>query len=96
MDEEATKLLTIVTNSGRYSYRVLLQGVCNSSALWNILTDGNARLDSQLAILNNMDDFLLYGTTLEDLEEKLEKFMEFAKKTNLKLNPKKFFTSEEV
>ena len=43
-----------------------------------------------------MDDFLLYGATLEDLEKKLEKFMEFAKKKNIKLNPKKFFISEEV
>ena len=46
MDEEASKLLTIVTNSGRYSYKVLPQGVCKSK--------------------------------------------------NLKLNPKKFFISEEV
>ena len=68
--------------------------MCNSSALWNILIDGNARLGSQLAILKNMDDFLLYGVTLEDLEQKLEKFMQFAKSKNLKLNPKKLFISE--
>ena len=43
-----------------------------------------------------MDDFLLYAVTLEDLEQKLIKFMEFAKSKNLKLNPKKFFISEEV
>ena len=96
VDEEASKLLTIVTNSGRYSYKVLPQGVCNSPALWNILTHGDARLNSQLAILKNMDVFLLYGVTLEDLEMKLIKFMEFAKSKNLKLNPKKFFISEEV
>ena len=75
---------------------MLPQGVCNPSALLNILTDGNARLDSEITILKNMDDFLLYGATLEDLEKKLEKFMEFAKKKNIKLNPKKFFISEEV
>ena len=60
------------------------------------MTEGNSRLDSELAILKNMDDFLLYGTTLEDLEKKLERFMEFAKTKNLKLNPKKFFISEEI
>ena len=54
---EASKLLTIVTNAGRFSYKVLPQGVCNSSALWNILTDGNSRIDSELQILKNMDDF---------------------------------------
>ena len=42
--------------------------------------------------MKNMDDFL----TLEDLEKKLIKFMEFAKSKNLKLNPKIFFISEEV
>ena len=30
---EASKLLTIVTNAGRFLYHVLPQGVCNSSAL---------------------------------------------------------------
>ena len=96
VSEEASKLLTIVTNAGRFSYRVLSQGVCNSSALWNILTEGNSRINSELSILKNMDDYLIHARTLEDLEKKLEKFMEFAKKKNLKLNPKKFFILEEV
>ena len=39
---------------------------------------------------------MLYARSLEELEKKLEKFMEFAKEKNLKLNPKKFFISEEV
>ena len=51
VDPETSKLLTIVTNAGRFSYQVLPQGVCNSSALWNILTDGNSRIDRDLAIL---------------------------------------------
>ena len=77
-------------------YHVFPKGICNSSAIRNILTDGNSRLDSELAILKNMDNFLLYRRTLEDLKKKLEKFMEFAEKKKLKLNPKKFFLSEEV
>ena len=96
MSPEASKLLTIVTNAGRFSYKVLPQGVCNSSALWNILTDGNSRIDSELQILKNMDDFMIYARSLEELEKKLEKFMAFAQEKNLKLNPKKFFISEEV
>ena len=68
----------------------------NFTTLWSVLNDGNARLDSELAILKNMGDFFLYGKILEDLEKKLEKFMEFTKKKNLKLNPKKFFVSKEV
>ena len=96
VSEEASKLLTIVTNAGRFSYRVLPQGVCNSSALWNILTDGNSRIDSELSILKNMDDYLIHARSLEDLEKKLEKFMVFCKEKNLKLSPNKFFISEEV
>ena len=38
----------------------------------------------------------MYGVTLENLEQKLIKFMEFAKSKNLKLNPQKFFILEEV
>ena len=34
--------------------------------------------------------------SMEDLEQKLIKFMEFAKSKNLKLNPNKFFVSEQV
>ena len=93
VSEEASKLLTIITTAGRFLYRVLPQGVCNSSALWNILTDGNSRIDSELQILKNMDDFLIFGQDMEELEKKLEKFMEFAKEKNLKLNPRKFFIS---
>ena len=89
-------MLTIVTNAGRFSYQVLPQGTCNSSALWNILTDGNSRIDSELAILQNIDDYLLYGTDMEDLEKKIDKFMKFAQEKNRKLNPRKFFISEQV
>ena len=60
------------------------------------MTDGNSRIDSDLAILKNMDDYLLYGTDMEDLEKKIDKFMKFVQEKNLKLNPRKFFISEEV
>ena len=43
-----------------------------------------------------MDDYLLYGTEMEDLEKKIDKFMKFAQEKDLKLNPKKFFISEQV
>ena len=47
----------------------------NSSALWNILTDVDSRKDSQLNILKNMDDFMLYGKDEAELEQKLEKII---------------------
>ena len=63
---------------GRSSFTVTPQGVCNSSSLWNILTDGNSRIDSQLNISKNMDDFMLYGKDEAKLEQKLEHFMKYA------------------
>ena len=49
VDKEASKLLTIVTNMGRFSFTVMPQGVCNSSALWNILKDCDSRIEPTLA-----------------------------------------------
>ena len=91
-DIEASKLLTIVTNMGRFSFTVMPQGVCNRSALWNILTDFDSRKDSQLNILQNMDDFMQYGK--DKLEQKLEKFMQFTEEKNLKKS-NKFYISDE-
>ena len=67
VDEQSSKLLTIVTNMGRFTNKSLPQGIYNSAALWNIMTDGDSRLDSQLNIVKNMDDFLLYGRNLKEL-----------------------------
>ena len=60
VDKEASKFLIIVTNMGRLSFTVMPQCVCNRSALWNILTNGDSRTDFDLNIIKNMDDFLLY------------------------------------
>ena len=59
-DIGASKPLTIDTNIGGFSFTNMPQGVCNSSALWNILTDVDSRKDSQLHILKNIDNFMLY------------------------------------
>ena len=81
---------------GRFTYKSLPQGICNSAALWNIMPDGDSRLDSQLNIVKNMDDFLLYGRNLLELQDKLEKFLSFADEKNLKLKTKKFIIGSQV
>ena len=70
---------------GRFTFKSLPQGTSNSAALWNLLTDGDARLDNKLNIVKNMDDWMLYAKNMVVLEEKLEKFLQFAAKKNLKL-----------
>ena len=43
-----------------------------------------------------MDDILMHGQTLEELEKKLKVFMKYCEEKNLKLKPSKMVISEEV
>ena len=95
VDEESSNLLAISTPMGRYKFTVLAQGICSSSDIFNYLTDGSCRRDNSGA-LKNMDDILLHGRTLEELDRKLENFLEFCREKNLKLKPSKLTISEEV
>ena len=95
LDEESSKLLVITTPMGRFRYKVLAQGVCSSSDIFNFLTDGNIRHNSSGA-LKNMDDILLHGRTLEEVKAKLENFLGFCRDKNLKLKPSKLNISESV
>ena len=93
--KESQKFLTIITQQGRFQYTVTPQGVCSSSDLFNLLTDGQVRYDGT-DTLKNMDDWLIFGKTLDELQLKLENLMQFCKEKKLKLNPEKLLVSEEV
>ena len=69
--------------------------LCSASDIFNFLTDGEMRYDGSEAI-KNMDDILLHGQTLEELEKKLKAFMKYCEEKNLKLKPSKMVISEEV
>ena len=85
--------MTIVTNMGRFTFKSLPQGISNSAALWNLLTDGDDRIDSELNIVKNMDDWMLHARNMVELEKKLKKFLQLAAKKNLKLQTKKSLAS---
>ena len=74
---------------------MLAQGVCSASDIFNFLTDGTLRYDGSESI-KNMDDILLYGRSLEELQKKLEVFIGYCDKKNLKLKPSKMVIGEEV
>lgn len=93
--KSSQKYLTIVTQQGRFCYTVTPMGVCSSSDLFNLLTDGEVRWEGN-NVLKNMDDWLLSGRTLEELQGKMEKLLTFCQSKNLKLNPEKLLVSEEV
>ena len=88
--------MTIVTQFGTYRYTVLGQGICSAQDLFNYITDGSTKLDAEFKVLKNIDDFLLYGTTLKDLEIQIEKLMHLCSKINLKLAQSKFVLNTSV
>ena len=88
--------MTIVTNMGRFTLKSLPQDISNSASLWNLLTDVDARIDTELNILKNMDDWMLDAWNMVELEQKLEKFLQFADKKTLKLKTKTFVIGSKV
>ena len=73
---------------GRFSFTVMAQGGCNSSSLWNILTDGNSRIDSQLNIFKNMDDFYAVREGGSQVGAEAGEFHEVCPGKKFKLKPK--------
>ena len=64
--------------------------MCSASDLFNMITDRDIKLAESWKIIKNMDDFFLYGDTIEQLEEQVVKLLEFCRKINVKLSPRKF------
>ena len=95
IDKKSQSLLVIFTPMRHFKFTVLAQGVCSSSDIFNYLTDCSMRYDSSGSI-KNMDDVLLYGRTIKELQRKLENFLGFCKENNLKLKPSKLNISEQV
>ena len=61
---------------------VLPQGVFSSSDLFNILMDSDTRLNSDA--LKSMDDLLFSSETLDEIKNKIERFLGFCRKKELK------------
>ena len=96
VDPESSKLLNITTVFGNYVLKVLGQGLCSSQDLFNFLSRGTTLTDPNFQILKNVDDFLIWASTLEELEEQINKLMAMCKRMNLKLSPVKFKISDCV
>ena len=96
VDPESSKLLNITTQLGNYCYKVLGQGLCSSQDLFNYITKGSTQIDKTFKIIKNVDDFCLFGSTIEDLENQILKLMKMCSEINLKLSPSKFKLSTAV
>ena len=96
MHPESSKLLNITTQFGNYRYTVLGQGLCASQDLFNYITRGSTQIDQTFKIIKNVDDFCLFGNSIEDLEDQITKLMKMCSDINLKLSPSKFKLSSAV
>ena len=67
--KESCDLLSIITQYSKYQYTTVAQVVCPAIDLFNMVTDGDVKLAEDSHILKNMDDFFLYGSSIEPLEE---------------------------
>ena len=76
--DESSNLLVIATPAGRFRMKVLAQGVSSASEIFNIVTDGSTRLDSN--VVKNMDDLAFFSENLVDLEKHVCEFLKFCKK----------------
>ena len=72
VDEESSRLMSIVTQYGTHRYTVLRQGICSSQDLFNWITDGGTKLEEDFKVLKYIDDFCVFERTLKDLQIQIE------------------------
>ena len=87
LDEESLYLTTFGTPFGRYRYTRMPFGIHNAQEVFH------KRIDELFQDLDgvetDIDDILVWGTTIEENDERLEKVLQRARQSNLKLNPDK-------
>ena len=97
IDDKSSELLCVINELGRWRYKVLPQGIISSTDIFNICSDGPIRLGGEeMWIMKNTDDLLFCGKDLSHLKYQIERFLDYAKEINLKLNTSKFKISESV
>ncbi|CAB3989788.1 Hypothetical predicted protein [Paramuricea clavata] len=87
LDEESSYLTTFGTTFGRYRYTRMPFGIHSAQEVFH------KRIDELFQDLDgvetDIDDILVWGTTIEEHDERLEKVLLGARQGNLKLNPDK-------
>lgn len=94
LDKESSKLCTFATPFGRYQFLRLPYGICSAPEVFQ---------EKMFEIFGSVegccfyiDDLLIYGNSVEQHNERLEKILNIAKESNLKFNSEKckFLVSE--
>ena len=86
MDEESSKLLTFNTPWGRYRFTRLPFGISSAPELYQREMD---RLFANLPVEIIVDDFLIHGKDVSDINEKMIAVLDRSREVGLKFNPQK-------
>ncbi|KAK7106579.1 hypothetical protein V1264_017813 [Littorina saxatilis] len=89
MTERAMKISAFVTPFGVFEWARLSQGLCNAPAQFQRILEGTFRDMNLVELIIFLDDLLVHGKTLEELEERTVKVLERLRKFKLKLDPAK-------
>ena len=88
LDEESSMLTTFLLPSGRYRYLRIPQGLNASSDEWCRRSD--AVVDGLLWAKKIVDDILIWATSLQELQQRIEIIAQNCERLNVILSKKKF------
>lgn len=88
LDEESSAITTFCTHLGLYRYRVMMFGVSTASETFQRIVD-NHILRGLEGVIPQMDDFLIYGETVEIHDARLKALMRRFEDLNVRLNESK-------
>ena len=88
LDEESSMLTTFLLPSGRYRYLRIPQGLNASSDEWCRRSD--AVVDGLLWAKKIVDDILIWASTLQELQQRIEIIAQNCERLNVILSKKKF------
>ena len=89
MSERASKLSAFTTVFGNFEWARLAQGLANAPACFQRLMETVFRDMNLVELIIFLDDLLVHGQTLDELEERTLKVLGRLRQFNLKLDPTK-------
>lgn len=87
LDQESSKICTISTPFGRYSYQRLPYGLSSASEVFQ--KEMNQIVEKVDGVLAYADDVLIYGSTIEEHNERLRHLLNAARENNMKFKKNK-------
>lgn len=88
LEESSKKLMTFATPFGNYQFNRLPFGICSSAETFQKYNEENFGDIEGVTVY--IDDILIAGKTVEDLDRIINQVIQRAKKVNAKFNPHKF------